>query len=154
MWHVHAIGVERWAISDDNTQALVVYRLKDQEHPLGLTVDVAAVGALLTTAQKLRNEAQRRKVGAGNVVFQAPRTYAVGNSPERRGRTFVQFDEQSPDEIILDLADADALNLAQAIERDVLSRMTQADRVKYLAGKRAIVPPKAHRIILPGGFQP
>lgn len=149
---VHITDVVSIKIGDDGTTAMVVFRITENGGiDFAMTLPVAGLGTLLKFVADLRNMATARNLDPGMVLAHQPKTFSVGNTPMQRGVVFIILDEKTPDEVSIRLLDGDALQLAQMVERDVLSRMTPAERAAAMRAQKPLLLPNQPKLIIPGG---
>lgn len=149
---VHITHCVSTKISQDGQTAMVIFQITENGGiQFAVTLPVAGLGTLLGMVADLRRLAESRNLDPGMVKAQQPGSFAIGNSPLERGCIFLIFDGGTEHEISLRVLDADAINLAQMIERDVLSRWTTQAQAEYARKARPLLVPTGGKLILPNG---
>lgn len=149
----HIVKGEATSISTDGTRGMLVFTIEDGSR-FAVTVDVGGIAAVQSMVADLARQARSRQLGIGNVPLRYPKEFAVGSAPEIRNHVAVRFDPDGEIEEMFMLPDTMAQALAAMIEKNVLSRMSMADRRAALAAKSPglVLPglPGGKKIILPG----
>lgn len=154
---VHVVRAVAPQIHPDGTVALLLLEVAatpgGEASRLALTIDVKGLSAMRALIDDARGLAKARGLDTGVPPPQRPKTYEVGDSPLHRGHAFVTFDRDMPSEVMLCLADQDAMRLSEFIRTNVFGRMTPTERrtVLHREQSQPIVHPRAPKIILPGG---
>lgn len=138
------------SLSTDGTVAMFVFRLADGSK-FGITCETAKVGLIRAMSQRLAIEAGRRELAKGLTFFRVPKAFNIGNAETARGHVIMVFDPETEDEMAYMMADGDAMNIAVGLQNDVMSRMTEADRAKFLGGQKTLIVPARKQIIMPPG---
>jgi hypothetical protein len=136
------------ALSTDGKSSMVVFKIDDGTD-FAFTCPVDKLPQVRTMINDLICEAVQRNIGPTNIHFRRampnkPLNFSVGHSDELRGAVALIFEPNTEDQIAYLIADQEALMFAEAIEKDVFTRMSMADR-------RAMMQKKAPMIIQPGG---
>lgn len=131
------------SLSTDGTVAMMVFKIADGSK-FAITVDAQRTKWFRDLVGQLVKMVEAKGRGAGNILMVPVTTYETGHSDQMRGRTFLHFDKELPTEAMFHLANRDALQLAQSVERSVLSRMTMQER------RDLTMVRKGPSIIIPG----
>lgn len=137
------------SISTDGKAAMMVFKIADGSK-FAVTVETGGLKALRAMVTDLITQADRRELNVGMVSFHRPQEISVGHSPHARGCAILSFDAGTDQEIAVLIPDGVGLGAAEAWTKDILSRMTEADRRKMMT-RQSILPPGKPRLILPGG---
>jgi hypothetical protein len=134
------------AFSTDSTQALIHF--KDQDGAsFVLTMTVDKLATIQHLASQMRQRLKRRDMPLDNVVMQFPQTFEVAHSDQTRGVCAVTFDKEMPSEAVYVLTDEAALHLSRALEQNVLSRMSPAERHAHAVKQHPLLLPNVPKII-------
>lgn len=138
-----------WRIAKDNSTVMMRFELVDGSH-FGMVMPVGVIGMFLSFVQRVRSAVTRKNIGA-MVALTKPDNFAIGDDPRIRGNVLITMGADTEDEASFIFADGDGLNMANAIERNILGRMPLPDRERYAKTAKPIIPAHTGRIILPRG---
>lgn len=130
-------------------RAILVFEIEGGDK-FALTVQVNALKAFRSMVGDVITAAEKREHHSGMAAIHQPREVNVGHSSTLRGVALIQFNPGADDEAVFGLPDAIALNIADALEKNVISRMTDQDRRRHMMGKSRVLQAPKPKIILPG----
>lgn len=132
------------SISEDGTEAALEFELPDGDKFM-LALPVERIASLGSMAAALATEARKRGIAPGNVAPRYPQSFSVGHTDRIRGAVALIFEPEMPNEEVFVLRDQSALQLIEAVEKDIKGRMpaAQFEALKRSAGRSG-------RILLPG----
>lgn len=139
--NIHVMDGVATSISTDGTTAMLVFMAADGGE-VSFSLPTASLGALRTMCIDLVRQARNFEVGPGHVAPRYPAAYSIGHSSQMRGTVALMFDPETPDEAVYILKDDAALNFAEAIRQDVISRAPPADRRSLMASASRIILPR------------
>lgn len=143
---------ESYSISAEG-QAMMVFRI-DQGPPPGekfaITLPTTGLKAFRSMLNDLIAAAEKRELSGGMVAIHRPREVTVGNSVHLRGCVALIFNPGAEDETMNLLPDNLGLDVAEAMQKDIYSRMTEAQRRAHITAKSQLLTSGRPTIIIPG----
>lgn len=137
------------SVSTDGKAAMMVFKIADGSK-FAVTIETGGLKALRGMVNDLIAQAERRELTPGMVTFRRPREVSVGHSDHVRGAAVLCFDPGTDEELAVMIPDQVGMAVAEGWTKDILSRMTEADRRKMMT-RQHIMPAGKPRLILPGG---
>lgn len=149
---VHAVRILQRSLTSDGKAAYICFGLAPgmNYEKFALTMPAEMLRSVGAVIHILNTEHMKRNAPAGNVVLNDIKAFEVGNSDQFRGAVMIALNQHTEEEMIYVIADRGALELAKALQRDVLSRMSDAERAKVEAEMLGQAKPS---ILLPPGYR-
>ena len=136
------------SISTDGKAAMMVFKIADGSK-FAVTCETGGLKALRAMVSDLIAQAERRALSPGMVTFRSPREVQIGHSDHIRGAAVLCFDPGKDEELAVLIPDQVGMAVAEGWTKDILSRMSEADRRKMMT-RAHILPAGKPRLILPG----
>lgn len=138
------------SISHDGTTAMMVFKIADGTR-FALTVPVAGLAAFRSLVNDVCDDADKAKIGRGMAQMKRPQNVEVGHTDQVRGHVVIAIDPRLPSEQILLLPDEGGLQMADMLQKDILGRMSPAERAARVKNAKPFLLPQRTLIVPPGG---
>ncbi len=137
------------SVSTDGEAAMMVFKIADGSR-FAVTIATGGLKALRAMVNDLIGQVERRGLSPGMVSFKRPREVSIGHSDHIRGAAVLCFDPNTDEELAVLVPDQVGMAVADGWTKDILSRMTEADRRKMMT-RQSILPAGRPRLIVPPG---
>ena len=147
----HVLEGVSQSLSTDGQAAMLVFKIAGAIgfDKFAITVATGGLKSLRAMVNDLIDQAEKRAAGKSMVPFKRPQDVSVGHSPHLRGCVILTFDSGRETEAAYLMPDQIGLEIGTAMTKDVMSRMTEADRRKMMARSAPVLMPPGPKIIFP-----
>lgn len=136
------------SISQDGTTAMMVFKIADGSR-FALTVPVAGLAALRSLINDVCDDADKAKLHRGMAQMKRPQNFEVGHTDQIRGHVVVSIDPRLASEQLFVMPDEAGLQMADMLQKDILGRMSPADRAARAKNAKPFLLPQ-RTLIVPG----
>lgn len=116
-----------------------------------ITMPVTGLKAFRSMVSDLIRTADNRGLNTSMAAIHYPSEVEVSNSSHVRGAVLLTFNPKADDEAIFALPNEIGLNVAEAMQKDIFPRMTEAERRSHIAKKSSLLSTSRPALILPPG---
>lgn len=131
-------------------EAVLIFTIEDKSK-FAVTLPVVGMKALRSLIGDVCDAAEREGLANGMVVQKFPHEVTVGHTALQRNCVAIIFNPNMRDEQVFVLPDKIGLEIADALQKDIFSRMSDKDRRDRMMATAKIFGPPKRKLILPPG---